>query len=47
MTFLLVVDVVAFELATIRPGENTRTLHFVVAPIAFVLATVRPLENTC
>ena len=47
VSLFLIVDVVAFVLAAIRPLEDTLAFHFVVAPGAAVLATVRPVIDTC
>ena len=47
MALLLVVDVVALVLTTIRPLEDAWALHFVVAPHASIFTTVGPVVNAC
>lgn len=46
LSLLLVVDVVAFVLATIGPTENAWAFHFVVAPITLVFAAIGPVVDT-
>jgi hypothetical protein len=45
VSFLFVVNVLAFIPPIVRPGEQTESLHFVVFPITFVLAAVTPLVD--